>query len=251
MLATLAIDPPAPGARRTHAPRAQDCAGCIHAPACQASGCGSEALAALRGIVERVGAMRHGEYLYRPRTPFRALHAVQTGMAKTVAVDRTGRERVLAFHLPGEWFGLDAICLGYHDNAAVALGRAGFCRFPFGALRALAASQPAVQAHLFHAMSRQIQRLHLLGGDGSAETRLAAFLIDLRDRRAGLGLPAGHLPLPMSRADIGNHLGLASETVSRLLARFRDAGLVGVRRTGVDVLDGQGLRDIGQAWLQS
>jgi CRP/FNR family transcriptional regulator len=100
-------------------------------------------------------------------------------------------------------------------------------------------------------MSRQIQRLHLLGGDGSAETRLAAFLIDLRDRRAGLGLPAGHLPLPMSRADIGNHLGLASETVSRLLARFRDAGLVGVRRTGVDVLDGQGLRDIGQAWLQS
>lgn len=240
----------APATRTARAPVAPGCAGCAHVPACQAGGYGRDELAGLRCIVERVGLLRDGEYLYRPRTPFRALYAVQAGMAKTVTVDRAGRERVLAFHLPGEWFGLDAICLGYHDNAAIALGRARFCRFPFDALRTLAATQPEVQSHLLHAMSRQIHQQRMSGGDYPAEERMAAFLTDLSNRRAMLGLATDHLPLPMSRADIGNHLHLATETVSRLLARFRDAGLIRIERHGLDLLDAPGLRAIGQNLLQ-
>ena len=236
--------------RPARAPDAPGCAGCAHVPACQAGGYGREELAGLRCIVERVGMLRDGEYLYRPRSPFRALYAVQAGMAKTVAVDRAGRERVLAFHLPGEWFGLDAICLGHHDNAAIALGRTRFCRFPYDALRTLAARQPEVQTHLLHAMSRQIHQRQMNGSDYSAEERMAAFLTDLSDRRAMLGLATDHLPLPMSRADIGNHLHLATETVSRLLARFRDAGLIRIERSGLEVLDAEGLREIGEHLLQ-
>ena len=229
---------------------AQGCSGCAHAPVCQAGGYGKPELSGLREIAERVGLLRDGEYLYRPRTPFRALYAVQAGMAKTVAVDRAGRERVLAFHLPGEWFGLDAICLGYHDNAVITLGRVRFCRFPYEPLRHLAATHPHIQTHLLHAMSRQLHQRQLSEGDGTAEERMAAFLTNLCDRRTQLGLVTDHLPLPMSRADIGNHLHLATETVSRLLARFRDAGLVRIERTGLDVLDAQGLRAIGQHLLQ-
>jgi CRP-like cAMP-binding protein len=62
----------------------------------------------------------NGEYLYRPATPVRALYAVQTSMAKTVTVDVVGREKVLAFHLPGEVIGLDAACQGQYDNSVVA-----------------------------------------------------------------------------------------------------------------------------------
>lgn len=236
--------------RTARVPIAPGCAGCAHIPTCQAGGYGKDELAGLGRIVERVGMLRDGEYLYRPRTPFRALYAVQAGMAKTVTVDRAGRERVLAFHLPGEWFGLDAICIGHHDNAAIALGHARFCRFPFDALRTLATTGPEIQMHLLHAMSRQIHQQHRNGGDYPAEERMAAFLIDLSDRRAMLGLATDHLPLPMSRADIGNHLRLATETVSRLLARFRDAGLIRIERHGVDMLDTQALRAIGQNLLQ-
>jgi len=236
-----------PITRGAHTPH---CSGCTHASACQAGGYGKHELAGMRDIVERVGLLRDGEYLYRPRTPFRALYAVQSGMAKTVSVDRAGREQVLAFHLPGELFALDAICLGHHDNAVIALGRTQFCRFPFERLRCLSVSQPEVQWHLMHTMSRQIHQQRLAGSDHSAEERMAAFLIDLCDRRSMLGLRADHVPLPMSRADIGNHLRLATETVSRLLARFRDAGLIRIERTGVDVLDGKGLRAIGQDLLQ-
>lgn len=233
-------------APRAHPAPAPACTGCAHVSACQACGYGKDALAGLRRIVERAGLLRDGEYLYRPRTPFRALYALQSGMAKTVTVDRAGREQVLAFHLPGELFGLDAICLGHHDNAVIALGRTHVCRFPIDHLRALAASQPEVQWHLLHTMSRQIHHQRLSGGDYSAGERMAAFLTDLIDRRAMLGLATDFLPLPMSRADIGNHLRLATETVSRLLARFRDAGWVRVERHGMAVLDVRGLRLAGQ-----
>lgn len=233
-----------------HRAHSASCNGCAHVAACQAGGYGKDTLASLRDIVERAGLLRDGEYLYRPRTPFRALYAVQSGMAKTVAVDSAGREQVLAFHLPGELFALDAICLGHHDNAVIALGRTQFCRFPFDRLHCLATTQPDVQWHLMHTMSRQIHQQRLSGGDYPAEERMAAFLIDLIDRRTMLGLRTDHLPLPMSRADIGNHLRLATETVSRLLARFRDAGLIQVERQGLAVLDGEGLRNVARHLLQ-
>jgi CRP/FNR family transcriptional regulator len=41
----------------------------------------------------------------------------------------------------------------------------------------------------------------------------------------------------MSRHEIGNYLGLAVETVSRLFTRFQDEGLVKVDRKHVEILD--------------
>ncbi|WP_165488602.1 MULTISPECIES: helix-turn-helix domain-containing protein [Dyella] len=236
-----------PSHRGIHAP---GCAGCAHVSACQAGGYGRDELSGMRSIVERAGLLRDGEYLYRPRSPFRSLYAVQSGMAKTVSVDSAGREMVLAFHLPGELFGLDAICLGYHDNAVISLGRTQFCRFPFEALRCLANREPEVQWHLINTMSRQIHHQSLSSGDYPAEERMAAFLVDLVDRRASLGLATDHLPLPMSRADIGNHLRLATETVSRLFARFRDAGFVRIERHVVHLNDLRGLREVARHVLE-
>jgi len=225
------------------------CAGCGHASVCQASGYDRAELSGMRHIAERIGPLRTGEYLYRPMSPFRAIYAVQSGMAKTVAVDIAGREQVLAFHLPGELIGLDAIDREFHDNAVVALGKTQFCRFPFQAIRQISAEQPEVPWHLMQAASQRISRLQLSGGNYLAEERFAAFLVDMRDRRALLGLSADYLPLPMSRADIGNHLRLTTETVSRLLGRFRQRELIALDRQGLHVQDLRTLRELGQSLL--
>ncbi len=230
-------------------PPSPSCVGCGHATVCQAAGYDRPELSGLRHIAERIGPLRTGEYLYRPLSPFRAIYAVQTGMAKTVAVDISGREQVVAFHLPGEIIGLDAIDREVHDNAVVALGKTQFCRFPFPAVRQISAQQPDVPWHLMHAASQRITQLQLSGGNCLAEERFAAFLVDLRDRRAMLGLSADYLPLPMSRSDIGNHLRLTTETVSRLLGRFRQRGLVSLDRQGLNILDLPALRELGQSLL--
>jgi CRP/FNR family transcriptional regulator len=41
----------------------------------------------------------------------------------------------------------------------------------------------------------------------------------------------------MSRSDIGNYLGLALETVSRLFTRFQNDGLLSVDRKHIELLD--------------
>jgi CRP/FNR family transcriptional regulator len=74
-------------------------------------------------------------------------------------------------------------------------------------------------------------------GQKSAEERLAAFLISLSNRFHKRGFSANQFNLSMSRGDIGNYLGLALETVSRLFSRFQNEGLLRVDRKHIELLD--------------
>jgi CRP/FNR family transcriptional regulator len=49
----------------------------------------------------------------------------------------------------------------------------------------------------------------------------------------------------MSREDIGSYLGMQIETVSRLLSRFSEAGLLQVKQRHVKFIDLPGLRLLG------
>ena len=61
----------------------------------------------------------------------------------------------------------------------------------------------------------------LLGRKTSLE-RVAAFLVEM-DRRLAA---ASVMPLPMSRRDIADYLGLTLETVSRALSRLHELGII-------------------------
>jgi CRP/FNR family transcriptional regulator len=86
------------------------------------------------------------------------------------------------------------------------------------------------------------QRMLLLLGKRTAEERLAAFLLSLSSRYQSRGLSATAFNLPMSRQDIGNYLGLAIETVSRLFAHFQKGGLLTVNRRQIVLVDIVSLR---------
>ncbi len=57
----------------------------------------------------------------------------------------------------------------------------------------------------------------LLLGRRTAEEKVAAFLLSLRDRYARTGHASVTVELPMGRQDMADHLGLTIETVSRIL----------------------------------
>jgi CRP/FNR family transcriptional regulator len=79
-------------------------------------------------------------------------------------------------------------------------------------------------------------------GQKSAEERLAAFLISLSSRFQRRGFSPNQFNLSMSRGDIGNYLGLALETVSRLFTRFQNEALLRVDRKHIELLDREKLR---------
>jgi CRP/FNR family transcriptional regulator len=76
---------------------------------------------------------------------------------------------------------------------------------------------------------------------------LAGFLLNLSARYGKLGLSTTHFNLPMSRADIANYLGLTGETISRLLSRFRDEGLISCQGREIQLLNLTALRQTDQS----
>ena len=59
-------------------------------------------------------------------------------------------------------------------------------------------------------------------GRQSACERVAAFLMDMRERQGGLET----VELAMARSDIADYLGLTIETVSRTFSKFKERGLI-------------------------
>ena len=109
---------------------------------------------------------------------------------------------------------------------------------------------PGVQQTLFRLLSRDIGTASLLAGDWSADERMAAFLMGLSRRLEARGFSARRFQLTMGRADIANYLRLAPETVSRVLKRFQDDGLIRVDRREVELLAPDALVAVAGAMLR-
>jgi CRP/FNR family transcriptional regulator len=225
------------------------CSSCAFAETCEVAGCGKAELSELHCLVEHVGPFEPGQRIFRAGDAFRALFAVRTGMIKTTLVDPEGREQVLGFYLPGELVGLDAIYPEHYPCDAIALETTECCRFSFPAMSALAARQPRIQQHLFRLLSKELGSATLLAGDHSADERMAAFLIDLGDRYAARGASGTQFHLSMARADIANYLRLATETVSRVLGRFREQKFIAIDGRKVELLDATRLRELARCVL--
>ena len=212
------------------------CSTCAFSQACLSQGMDKSALMDLHMLVEHVGPLHAGDHVFREGDPFDAIAAVRAGTVKTYTIDREGREHVLGFHLPGEVIGLNAIDEEHYPCNAVALDTVMLCRFSFPKISVLAMQLPGLQQHLFRLLSRDIGNAALLSGDWTADERMAAFLVGLSRRLAARGFSADRFQLTMARTDIANYLRLAPETVSRVLKRFQDDGLLRVDRRELELV---------------
>jgi CRP/FNR family transcriptional regulator len=226
------------------------CGTCAFAGVCLLEGYDKAALAELHCLIEHVGPYAADAHVFRVGERFGAVYAVRAGMVKTCLVDEAGREQVLGFHLPGELIGLNGIYAARYPCDAVTLETTTLCRFSFPAMATLAQKVPRLQEQLFRLMSKDILSASMLAGDFTADERLAAFLIDLADRHARRGLSPTRMRLAMPRTDIANYLRLAAETVSRVLRKFHNDGLILVDRRDLMLRDPDALRRLGRAVLR-
>ncbi len=225
------------------------CSTCAFGAACVGSGVDKIRLSELHCLVEHVGPYRSGQSIVRTGDRFGAIFAVRSGTVKTRLVDLEGRELVLGFHLPGELIGLNAIHAETYPCDAVALDTVEVCRFSFPALATLATRIPQVQQELFRRLSKDLGEANLRNQEATADERLAAFVLNLSARHEARGFAPDSLHLAMSRSDIANYLGLAAETVSRVLRRFQDTGLLQVDGRDVKLCDVAALRDVAKNLL--
>lgn len=222
--------------RQTH------CADCALSPICLPPSVEDTDLYRLDNIIERNRPLPRGGLLFHEGAHFETVYVVRSGAIKTCTITPNGEEQVTGFYLPGEMVGLDSIGNGNgnYGSTAMALETTAVCSIPFAALETLARHLPNLQHHLFRLMSSEIradQQIMQLIGRRPAEERVAVLLLSLSARYKRRGLSENNFRLPMSRSDIGNHLGLALETVSRLFTRFQHQGVLAVNGRDVVILD--------------
>jgi len=186
----------------------------------------------LDNIVQRKRVLKKGEFLFKAGDSFSAIHAIRSGSLKSYTISSDGTEQLTGFHLPGEMIGLNAVSTETYPSFAKALETSLVCTIPFERLETLARDIPALQTQLFRIMSGEIrdeQELMMLLSKKNADERFAAFVMNLSARYRRRGLSDKEFYLSMTRSDIGNYLGLAVETVSRLITRLQKRELIEIK----------------------
>lgn len=223
------------------------------APACEAWNSADECLpCGLAGLEHAAPGLQlqrrrvaRGDALFLQGERCTGLHVIRTGWMKSTCCAPDGQEQVIGFHLGGDVLGLESLAMGKHMATATALEDAE--------VTILSAPDPAWWTNPVFALQQPIGRLlgrqivrergrRVLSVHGTAEQRLAAFLLDLSARMQARGYSAREFVLRMSRREIGNYLGLKLETVSRTLHGLQHQRMLRVDGKHVHITDLDGLR---------
>jgi CRP/FNR family transcriptional regulator len=145
---------------------------------------------------------------------------VLSGAVRICRLMSDGRRHVTDFFLPGDMINFDLA--GLYSFTAEAIVDSTVRRYPNQAIDRLVADTPRAACQMLALASDRLlsaQRQMVVLGRKNATERLASFLVTRFGRQDGE--TTGTLTLPMSRADIADHLGLTVETVSRIFTKLK------------------------------
>ncbi len=175
---------------------------------------------------------------------------VTAGCMKVYKLLPDGRRQVTGFLFAGDFLGL-----ANRDTYAFsceAVSHATLCRFPRRRLEALMNRFPQLENRLLSVASHELaaaQEQMLLLGRKTARERIASFLIALSKSARRRGQPENPVRIAMTRADIGDYLGLTTETVSRAFTQLKSDGLIAPQLGGqIQILDREALTQIAEGY---
>ena len=194
----------------------------------------------LETIVRRKAVFKRGQPFFRAGKRFDYIYAIRSGSVKSYLCTEDGRTQITGFHIAGELLGLSALAARAYTCEATALETTSVCIVDAGQFEELARKIPVLQFQMLTIMSKQIRQneeLMLLLGKRSAEEKLAGYLLGLSRRYASRGYSPTDFHLSMSRGDVGNYLGIAEETVCRILRRFHEESMITMHRRHIRLND--------------
>lgn len=193
----------------------------------------------------RTRRFQAGEVVFRKDDPGDGLYGVVRGRIMIVTESPEGKELILNKHDPGELFGeialLDgagrsATAMAYEASELLFLSRDNFLTF--------IKARPDAMIRIITLLCARLRRATILVEDSvflDASARLAKLVLTLLNDREphadGKSKPA----LTIAQKDLALMLGVSREFVSKLLALWRESGIVEIGRRRLTVLDASAL----------
>lgn len=187
----------------------------------------AEARAAAARFVER--RFSRDAVVFHEGSDAEALFIVKAGFVKLVALSESGTEATLHILRPGDVFGELAVTEPVRPFTAVAVTEAVLSVLPRRALLDLLDTSPAFARNLLELLSKrlgQVEREFAGLLNAWAHHRLARELLHLA-LDLGVETRDGTLiPLRLTHEELSNLIGTTRETVTILLRKFEDMGII-------------------------
>lgn len=159
--------------------------------------------------------------------PAANFYNISGGHARLFKLLPDGRRQITGFARAGHFLGL-AVNEAYSFSAE-AIDMVSYCRIPRASMHALLDNFPAMERRLLESAGNELvsaQEQMLLLGRKTARERLASFIVAQSRLDRPCRAHTLRLPLPMTRGDIADYLGLTIETVSRTFTRLKSERLI-------------------------
>jgi len=216
------------------------CDACSLNNICLPYGLSASEITELESSIDKTIKIKKKDAIFRTNQEMEGIYAVKSGAIKTSIANEDGQEQVLEFHFPGDMLGFDAFNTGHHSCDAIALEDTLLCKIPVNVFDNLCERLPGLRKELRRQVGKEIahnQRLLLSLGQQQTDERLANFLLLVSKHYQSRGFSNKEFVLPMSRQDLSNYLGMAVETLSRIISRMTDDKIIKVERRMVIISD--------------
>jgi CRP/FNR family transcriptional regulator len=213
--------------------------GCAECSVRLVSVCGSLELSELEELerISQVTVFAPKSMLFEQGALAGCVFNVTEGVVRLFKSLPDGRRQIMGFALPGDFLGL--ALMDRYGVTAEAVTQVRVCRFVRSSFLTYVDDKPHLLRRLHEFAGHELslaQDQMLLLGRKTAEEKVAAFLINLQARYGRIGPISVTVPLPMSRQDIADYLGLTIETVSRTLTKLAREKIILVVPDGVRLL---------------
>ena len=183
---------------------------------------------------------KRGQTLFYEGTRPMGIFCINSGKVKVFKLSSQGKEQIINIAKPGDLLGYRAILSEeYYSASATVLEEAAICFIPKEDFMGLLSSNPLFFQRVIKSVCHELGVMREKIADlaqKSVRERLAGSLLMLKETYGVDGDESTLIDIALSREDLANIVGTATETVIRLLSEFKKDGMISLEGKKIKVL---------------
>lgn len=202
------------------------------------------------GLEKNCDFYKKGSVIYHEGSRISGCYCVNKGIIKIFKTGIDGKEQIISFAKPGDIIGFRSVLSNeLACTTAKALDDAVLCFIPGDTLISLVKTNGAFSIQLMQLACRELGEANAYITDIAQKTvreRLAEVLIQLKDK---FDLDKDQfLQITLTREELANIVGTATESVIRLLSEFKSDGLIELHGRRIKLINISGLKKVGNVF---
>lgn len=222
------------------------CATCYVNHLCLGRDLDVTALQILDPIIKNIRQVAKKEYIYLLNDPMLHLYALNKGSCKEYWIDEAGNECITNFYFPGDIIGMESISRKKYMFYTAALEKMELCVIPVKELLDAMCNSPDILKRFLTINTQKMQHDQSNRTGITANEKVSDFILNIAIRLQERNPHQKQMTLTMSQVDISNFLGVAHETINRILNTLKRKKIIHLKNKKLEILNINELKKLGR-----